>query len=150
MFIVHNVSSTSINNSLTASSGKVCDWCFLCLKRMSNSYLQVLTKLYQHRSNKDIRKNFFTNRIINIWNSLPENVISAKNTKIFEHRLDNYWKDHLYGFQTELAYSRWGRTSALYNIRKVGVSIYVKVRRICPIILFDLFIFSFIWSSVAC
>jgi hypothetical protein len=43
--------------------------------------------------NKDIRKNFFTNRIINIWNSLPENVISAKNTKIFEHRLDNYWKD---------------------------------------------------------
>ena len=50
-------------------------------------------KLYQHRSNKDIRKNFFTNRIINTWNSLPENVISAKNTKIFEHRLDNYWKD---------------------------------------------------------
>ena len=24
-------------------------------------------KLYQHRSNKDIRKNFFTNRIINSW-----------------------------------------------------------------------------------
>ena len=46
--------------------------------------------LYQHRSNKDIRKNFFTNRIINTWNSLPENVISAKD---FEHRLDNYWKD---------------------------------------------------------
>jgi hypothetical protein len=37
MFIVHSVSSTSINNSLTASCGKVCDWCFLCLKRMSNS-----------------------------------------------------------------------------------------------------------------
>jgi hypothetical protein len=29
-------------------------------------------KLYQHRSNKDIRKNFFTNIIINTWNSLPE------------------------------------------------------------------------------
>jgi hypothetical protein len=61
-------------------------------------------KLYQHRSNKDIRKNFFTNRIINIWNSLPENVISAKNTKIFEHRLDNYWKDQdlLYNYESNL------------------------------------------------
>jgi hypothetical protein len=35
----------------------------------------------------------------------------------------------------------------LHNIRKVGTSIYVKVRRISPIILFDLFIFSFILSS---
>ena len=61
-------------------------------------------KLYQHRSNKDIRKNFFTNRIINIWNSLPENVISAKNTKIFEHRLDNYWNDQdlLYNYESNL------------------------------------------------
>jgi hypothetical protein len=50
-------------------------------------------ELYQHRSKKDISKNFFTNRIINTWNSLLENVISAKDTKIFEHRLDNYWKD---------------------------------------------------------
>ena len=37
--------------------------------------------LYQHRSNKDIRKNFFTNRIMNTWNSLPENVIDAKDRK---------------------------------------------------------------------
>ena len=60
--------------------------------------------LYQHRSNKDIRKNFFTNRIINTWNSLPENVISAKDTKIFEDRLDNYWKDQdlLYNYESSL------------------------------------------------
>ena len=58
--------------------------------------------LYQHRSNKDIRKNFFTNRIINTWNSLPENVIIGKDTKFFEHRLDNYWKDQdlLYNYES--------------------------------------------------
>ena len=35
-------------------------------------------------------------------NSLPENIISAKDTKIFEHRLDNYWKDQdlLYNYES--------------------------------------------------
>jgi hypothetical protein len=37
-------------------------------------------------------------------NSLPENIISAKDTKIFEHRLDNYWKDQdlLYNYESNL------------------------------------------------
>jgi hypothetical protein len=53
---------------------------------------------------KDIRKNFFTHRIINTWNSLSENVTSAKDTKIFKHRLDNYWKDQdlLYNYESNL------------------------------------------------
>ena len=43
-------------------------------------------------------------RIINTWNSLPENVISAKDMKIFEHRLDKYWKDQdlLYNYESNL------------------------------------------------
>jgi hypothetical protein len=43
-------------------------------------------------------------RIINTWNSLPENVISAKAMKIFEHRLDKYWKDQdlLYNYESNL------------------------------------------------
>jgi hypothetical protein len=38
------------------------------------------------------------------WTSLPENVTSAKDTKIFEHRLDNYWKDQdlLYNYESNL------------------------------------------------
>jgi hypothetical protein len=74
-------------------------------------YLQVLTGLFLSAGRRPLcsvpslrRFNFFTNRIINIWNSLPENVISAKNTKIFEHRLDNYWKDQdlLYNYESNL------------------------------------------------
>ena len=48
-------------------------------------------KLYMKRANTSIRKNFFTHRVISIWNSLPEHVISARNVKIFESRLDKYW-----------------------------------------------------------
>ena len=61
-------------------------------------------KLYQHRANKDLRKNFFTNRIVNAWNNLPENVINAKNVNIFEHRLDNHWKnqDLVYNYESNL------------------------------------------------
>jgi len=60
-------------------------------------------KLYQHRSYKDIRKHFFTNRIINTWN-LSEHVISAKNTKTFEYRLDKLWSNQelLYNYESNL------------------------------------------------
>jgi hypothetical protein len=43
-------------------------------------------KLYQHRAAKSLRKNFFTQRTVNIWNNLTESVISAKTTKSLESR----------------------------------------------------------------
>ena len=61
-------------------------------------------KLYMKRANTSIRKNFFTHRVISIWKSLPENVISARNVKIFESRLDKYWiyRDIIYHFKSNL------------------------------------------------
>ena len=61
-------------------------------------------KLYLKRANTSIRKNLFTHRVISIWNSLPENVISARNVKIFESRLDKYWiyQDIIYDFKSNL------------------------------------------------
>ena len=49
-------------------------------------------KLYHRRSNKAVRKNFFTNRIVPIWNSLPEHVVTAPNKNTFKNRLDEFWK----------------------------------------------------------
>ena len=58
-------------------------------------------KLYQKYVNYDLRKYFLANRIITIWNSLPDNVVSftsinmSKNIKeIFLHEQDFYfnWK----------------------------------------------------------
>ena len=50
-------------------------------------------KLYKGPSpNTDLRKNFFSVRIINIWNSLPQEVVSAPSINSFKNRLDNHWK----------------------------------------------------------
>ena len=51
-------------------------------------------KLAKNRYRLDIRKHYFTNRVVEDWNSLPESVVTAKNVKIFENRLDKLWKDH--------------------------------------------------------
>ena len=41
---------------------------------------------------------FFSNRIINSWNQLPQYVIEADNVNSFKHRLDNYWTILGYGY----------------------------------------------------
>ena len=61
-------------------------------------------KLYQHRAAKSRRKNFFTQRTVNIWNNLSESVMSAKTTKSFESRLDKHWEAHelLHNYEGDL------------------------------------------------
>ena len=36
----------------------------------------------------EVRRNFFTQRVVNAWNSLPQNVIEAKTLSDFEKKLD--------------------------------------------------------------
>ena len=50
--------------------------------------------LYKEKCNKDIRRNFFRNRVINFWNDLPEKVVQAPSIKSFENRLDKYWRKY--------------------------------------------------------
>ena len=49
-------------------------------------------KLYPKRSRINLRKNFFTQRVVNEWNCLPDWVVSATDTTIFKKRLDQAWK----------------------------------------------------------
>ena len=49
--------------------------------------------LYQERSMLELRKNLFTQRIVPIWNSLPQHVIEANNMETFKSRLDAHWKN---------------------------------------------------------
>ena len=48
-------------------------------------------KLAKKHSNLDIRLNFFTVRIINNWNRLPQRVIDAGSVEHFKQLLDNCW-----------------------------------------------------------
>jgi hypothetical protein len=51
-------------------------------------------KLLKIRTTKTIRHQYFSNRIVNDWNSLPESVISAPSLNSFKARIDKHWKNH--------------------------------------------------------
>ena len=45
------------------------------------------------RSRLDVRKHFFTQRVVSLWNSLPENLVSAPTVNAFKNQIDKLWKD---------------------------------------------------------
>ena len=55
----------------------------------SNSY-----KLFKPRCNTKRFQHFFTNRIINNWNNLPEAIVSSESVNTFKNRLDKHWGNH--------------------------------------------------------
>jgi len=48
-------------------------------------------RLEKSRVKYDLRKFSFSNRVVNIWNSLPNWVVSANTTNTFKARLDKFW-----------------------------------------------------------
>jgi len=44
----------------------------------------------KNRSHYDLRKFSFTNRIVNIWNSLPNAVVDVDSVDLFKSRCDNF------------------------------------------------------------
>ena len=51
-----------------------------------NKFKMQLTHIHYN-----LRKHFFSNRIIDVWNSLPNDIVSADSTNIFKNRLDKFW-----------------------------------------------------------
>ena len=49
-------------------------------------------KLQNHTFHYDLQKHFFSARIVNIWNSLPNSVVDACTVNAFKARLDKLWK----------------------------------------------------------
>ena len=49
-------------------------------------------KLLVQRCHYDLTKYFFSNLIINIWNSLPDSLVMADTVNQFKYRLDKYQK----------------------------------------------------------
>jgi len=50
-------------------------------------------KLINHRFRYDLRKYYFSARIVNIWNSLPNHVVDVNSVNLFKARIDRFWMD---------------------------------------------------------
>ena len=60
-------------------------------------------KLFKERFETNTRGHFFTNRVTDLWNSLPHEVVTAPSVDSFKNRLDSHWetKDWLYNYESE-------------------------------------------------
>ena len=57
-------------------------------------------KIRKEKCKSNIRANFFGNRIVNLWNSLPANIVNSPCTNTFKNRLDKHWMQ--YQFITDI------------------------------------------------
>ena len=53
-----------------------------------------------------MRKYSFTQRIVNIWNSLPEHVVNSSSVNSFKNNLDKFWatgsQEAYYNFKCDI------------------------------------------------
>lgn len=58
-------------------------------------------KLKVERCRYDVRKFSFCNRVINVWNSLPDYVVTSGSVNIFKNNLDKHWKSESFYYDFE-------------------------------------------------
>ena len=68
-------------------------------------------KLYQQHVKYDLRKYFFNNRIIALWNGLPDCVVSAPSVNSFKNRLDKFWENQEARFDVHVEIAPAGSAS---------------------------------------
>jgi len=73
-------------------------------------------RLEKSRVKYDLQKFSFSNRVVNIWNSLPNWVVSANTTNTFKARLDKFWhnQDVVYDCKAQLQ-GTGSRSACLYE-----------------------------------
>ena len=58
-------------------------------------------KIFKRRSRLKVRASVFSNRVVDVWNSLPNNVVTAPSLNSFKSRLNNHWHGHELKFRAK-------------------------------------------------
>ena len=73
-------------------------------------------KLYKHQSRLNLRKHFFSQRVVDVWNSLPDDVVTAPSLNMLKRRLDYHWRNEtfLYNYKAPVTHAHaTGRANTL-------------------------------------
>ena len=64
----------------------------------------IKNSLVNRRCHYGLRKYSFCNRITNVWNNVPEDIVTAPLVNTFKNRLDKFWsiQDLKYNWQAEI------------------------------------------------
>ena len=57
---------------------------------------------------------FFTNRVIDLWNSLPLHVVNSNSVNIFKNNIDTYFKQVMY--TTDFSFSLYIKHNLLTKV----------------------------------
>ena len=56
-------------------------------------------KLFQKYARTNVRKYCFSNRIVSVWNKLPNTVVGAKDINKFKNLLDDHLHDSMWNYE---------------------------------------------------
>ena len=59
-------------------------------KKSNTSLRGHSEKLYKEACKLNIRKNYFSQRVVDIWNKLPQNIIDCTSVNNFKNKIDYY------------------------------------------------------------
>ena len=62
-------------------------------------------KLLKKRSNTEQYKYFFTNRVVNVWNKLPENIVNSETLNSFKNKIDSHFMEYVFSNHINVYYN---------------------------------------------
>jgi len=74
---------------------------FFVLSDTSNTRGHYM-KLFKCHARLNVQSTFFTQCIVNSWNNLPLEVVSAPSVGSFKLKLDEFWRRSEYGYEQRL------------------------------------------------